>query len=132
LVTRVKDMMITDVVTIEGSATLMEALELMLARKVKSAVAPPRHDHDPYAIVTFTDIARKVLAEDEQISMLNVFDVMSRPAYSAEPEWDIRYAAAMMVKLGVSKLIVTEGGKLVGIVSLSDLVRSVSGFAKGG
>jgi len=130
LVTKVKEMMITDVVTIDGSGTLMEALELMLARKVKSAVVPPRHDHDPYAIVTFTDIARKVLAEDEQISMLNVFDVMSRPAYSAEAEWDIRYAASMMLRLGVSRLIVTQGGKLAGIVSLSDLVRSVAGIAK--
>ncbi|MDH5478081.1 MAG: CBS domain-containing protein [Nitrospinota bacterium] len=130
MVTKVKEMMITDVVTIDGSGTLMEALELMLARKVKSAVVPPRHDHDPYAIVTFTDIARKVLAEDEQISMLNVFDVMSRPAYSAEAEWDIRYAASMMLRLGVSRLIVTQGGKLAGIVSLSDLVRSVAGIAK--
>ncbi|MDH5637079.1 MAG: CBS domain-containing protein [Nitrospinota bacterium] len=130
MVTRVKDMMVTDVVTIDGSATLMEALELMLSRKVKSAVVPPRHDHDAYAIVTFTDIARRVLAEDEQISMLNVFDVMSRPAYSAEGQWDIRYAASMMIHLGVSRLIVTENAKLTGIVSLSDLVRSVSGLTK--
>lgn len=127
---KVKEMMIADVVTVDGTATLMEALELMLQRNVKSAVVPPKHDHDPYAIVSFTDIARRVLAQDEQIEMLNVFDVMSRPAYSAEKEWDIRHAATMMVRLGVSRLIVTEGGKLVGIVSLSDLVRSISGLGK--
>ena len=130
MVTKVKDMMVTDVVTIDGTDTLLEALELMLTRKVKSAVVPPKHEHDAYAIVTFTDIARRVLAEDEQIEMLNVFDVMSRPAYSAEAQWDIRYAARMMTNLGISRVLVTDEGKLVGIVSLSDLVRSLSGLGK--
>jgi len=128
---RIKDVMIRDVVTIDGAATLLEALDLMLDRKVKSVVVPPKHDHDPYGVVTFTDVARKVLAENEQIEMLNVFDVMSRPAYAAEPHWDVRHAAVMMVNLNISRVIVTENGKLIGMVSMSDLVRSLAGLGKG-
>lgn len=125
MIIKVKDRMVTDVVTIDGAATLIEALELMLEKNVKSVVVPPRNSSDAFGMLSFTDIARKVLAEDEQIEMLNVFDVMSKPAYSAEAEWDIKYAARLMINLGVSRVIVTDSGKLAGLVSMSDLVRSL-------
>lgn len=123
--TKVKDVMKKDVVTIEGSAPLLDAVNLMLKRSVKSLIIPPRSESDAFGILTFTDIARKVIAGDERLEMLNVFDIMTKPCYGVHADLDIRYAAKMMTSLGISRAIVTDGKKLFGIISMTDLVRSL-------
>ncbi len=122
---RVRDVMIRDVVTIDGAAPLLEGLELMIKRSVKSLVIPPKADGDAFGILTFTDIARKVLAADERLEMLNIFDVMTKPCITVGESLDIRFAARLMTSLGLSRLIVSDGNSLHGIVSMTDLVRSL-------
>ena len=122
---RVRDVMIRDVVTIDGAAPLMEGLELMMERSVKSIVIPPKADGDAFGILTFTDISRKVIAADERLEMLNIFDVMTKPCITVAESLDIRFAAKMMTGLGLSRLIVTDGNSLQGIVSMTDLVKSL-------
>lgn len=125
---QVKDLMITDVVTIEATAPLLDALKLMVERKVKSVVIPPKASSDAYAILTFTDIAKKALAADERIEMLNVYDLMTKPAISVHQDWNIKYAARLLTNVNISRAIVMDGDKLVGIISLTDLVKSLVDF----
>ncbi|MFQ5433003.1 MAG: CBS domain-containing protein [Nitrospinota bacterium] len=125
MVVKVKDVMVNDVVTVDAMAPLVDALELMFAKSVKSLVILPRNEHDAFGILTFRDIARKVIAGNEQIDMLNVFDLMNKPCYNVHEELDIRYAAKKMTDMSVSRLLVTRGNTLVGIVSLTDLVKSL-------
>lgn len=122
---RVRDVMIRNVVTIDGAAPLMDGLELMIKRSVKSLVILPKADGDAFGILTFTDIARKVIADDERLEMLNIFDVMTKPCITVAESLDIRFAAKMMTTLGLSRLIVTDGKALQGIISMTDLVRSL-------
>jgi predicted transcriptional regulator len=122
---RVRDVMIRDVVTIDGAAPLMEGLELMKKRSVKSLVILPKTDGDAFGILTFTDIARKVIAADERLEMLNIFDVMTKPCITVAESLDIRFAAKLMTSLGLSRLIVTDANSLQGIVSMTDMVRSL-------
>lgn len=122
----VRDVMVADVVTVDGMARLMDALDLMLEKNVKSLVVPRRTESDAYGILTFSDIAKEVIAGDsQQLEMLNVFDVMSKPCFSVEPGLDIKYAARMLTRLCVSRMIVIENDRLAGIVSLTDLVKSL-------
>lgn len=125
MVIKVKDVMIRDVVTVEAMTPLVDALDLMLEKSIKSLVILPRHDTDAFGILSFTDIARKVLAGDEQIEMLNVYDVMNKPCYNVHVDLDIKYAAKKMTDLNISRLLVTEGNTLLGVISLTDLVRSL-------
>ena len=127
MVTKVKDVMIKDVVTIDGMATIMEALQLMTDKNVKSLVITPRSDSDAFGILTFSDIAKEIIAKDEQqINMLNVYDIMSKPCLSVGEELDIKYAARMMTSVNVSRMIVNDGATLKGIISLTDLVKSLA------
>ncbi len=121
--TLVRDVMAADVVTIDAGALLLEALQLMIDKDVKSLVVNPRHEHDAYGILTFTDIAAKAVAADERLEMLNVYDLMTKPAVSVDQQWEIRYAARMLTDLKISRAIVKEGPALLGIVSLTDLVK---------
>lgn len=131
MVVKVKDVMIKDVVTINGMATIMEALQMMMDSNVKSLVIAPRNESDAFGILTFSDIAKEIIAkDDQQMEMLNVYDIMSKPCYSVGEELDIKYAARMMTTMNISRMIVNEGSTLKGIVSLTDLVKSLA--AKGG
>jgi CBS domain-containing protein len=125
MVIKVKDVMVRDVVTVDVMTPLVDALDLMLEKSIKSLVILPRHDSDAFGILSFTDIARKVLAGDEQIEMLNVYDVMNKPCYNVHVDLDIKYAAKKMTDLNISRLLVTEGNTLLGVISLTDLVRSL-------
>lgn len=125
MVVKVKDVMVSDVITVDAMASLEEALELMFEKSVKSLVILPRTEHDAFGILTFRDISKKVIAGNEQIEILNVFDLMNKPCYNVHVDLDIRYAAKKMTDLGVSRLLVTEGTSLRGIISLADMVKSL-------
>jgi len=125
MIVKVKDVMVSEVTTVDAMTPLVEALERMFAKSVKSLVILPRNENDAFGILTFQDIARKVIAGNEQIEILNVFDLMSKPCYNVHENLDIRYAAKKMTDIGVSRLLVTKGNTLVGIVSLTDLVKSL-------
>lgn len=128
LVVKVKEVMIKDVVTIKGMATMMEALKMMMDKGVKSLVIVPQNESDAFGILTFSDIAKEIIAkDDQQVEMLNVYDIMSKPCFSVGEELDIKYAARMMTSMSVSRMIVSEGSTLKGIVSLTDLVKSLAG-----
>ena len=123
MVTKVKDVMIGDVVTVEGATPLLDALQLMFDRSVKSLVIPPKNEADAFAILTFTDIARKALAEDERLEMLNVFDIMQKPCLYVHEDLDIRHAAKILTSMNISRAVVSDGKQLQGIVSLTDMVK---------
>ncbi|HEB72649.1 MAG TPA: CBS domain-containing protein [Nitrospirae bacterium] len=127
MVVKVKDVMIENVVTIDAMATMTKALDLMMDKNVKSLVVPPKNESDAFGILTFSDIAKQIIAkDDQQVEMLNVYDIMSKPCYSVGEELDIKYAAAMMTNINVSRMIVIDGSTLKGIVSLTDLVKSLA------
>lgn len=122
---KVKDVMVREVVTVDAMSPLLEALEIMVEKSVKSIVVLPRSESDAFGILTLTDIAKKVIAGEEQIGMLHVYDVMSKPCYNVHADLDIKYAAKKMTDINISRLLVTEGNKLLGIISLTDLVMSL-------
>ncbi|VAX24426.1 hypothetical protein MNBD_NITROSPINAE01-52 [hydrothermal vent metagenome] len=125
-VTRVKDVMRKDVVTIDGTATIIDALHLMTENSIKSLVITPHSETDAYGIVTFTDIAKKIVASDERIEMLNVFDIMTKPCIAVRGNLNIRYAVKLLTDLNISRAIVVDGDILKGIVSLSDIIKMLT------
>lgn len=63
-----------------------------------------------------------------EIAALQVSEVMSRPAITAIPEWTVAQAAQAMMRNRVNRLPVIDGrGRLVGIITRADLVRTLAG-----
>ncbi|MGD8483800.1 MAG: CBS domain-containing protein [Thioalkalispiraceae bacterium] len=119
---RVKDVMKTDVDIIDGMMTVSEALATMKHTETKSLIIDKRHDDDEYGVVLMSDIAKQVLAQDRSPDRVNVYEVMSKPVISVDPEMDIRYCARMFEKFGLSRAPVLENRKIVGIISFTDMV----------
>ena len=121
----VRDVMINEVVTISPFSTLRDALLGMKQRGVKSLVVERHDEHDAYGILTYSHLAKTIIAEEGDIDLINVYDVGVKPALSVHPELATRHAAHLMHTHNIKRLLVTENNQVVGIVTTNDLVRDI-------
>lgn len=119
---RVRDVMKTSFDIVEGVMTVREALNKMKHVDTKSLLVDKRHEDDEYGIVLLSDIARNVIAKDRSPDRVNIYEIMSKPVISVDPAMDIRYCARLFERVGLSRAPVVENGKLVGIISYTDMV----------
>ncbi len=119
---RVRDVMKKDFDMIDGRVTVMDALRTMKHVETKSVIVDKRHDDDEYGMVLISDIAKKVLAKDRSPDRINVYEIMTKPLLTVDPEMDIRYCARFFEKFDLSRAPVVENGKVIGIISYTDMV----------
>ncbi len=119
---RVSDVMKKGFDVIDGMTTVSEALKKMQHTETKTLIVDKRNDDDEYGIVLISDIAKQVLAKDRSPDRVNVYEVMAKPVISVDPNMDIRYCARLFETFGLSRAPVIECGKMVGIVSFTDMV----------
>lgn len=118
----VRDVMKRKYDVVDGMISVKDALQTMQHVDNKSLIVEKRDEHDEYGLVLISDIARKVLAQDRAPERVNVYEVMSKPVVTVDPDMDIRYAARLFDRFGLSRAPVVEGGKVIGIVSFTDMV----------
>jgi CBS domain-containing protein len=125
----VSDLMTKDVVTVEGSQTVAEAIQLMKKHDAASLIVKPRNDDDTYGIVTEKDILEKVIDPGEDVHRdpwnTQVHTIMSKPVVSVYPEMRVKYALRLMKKTKIRRVAVMEGAKLVGLLSETDILHAV-------
>ena len=121
-VVRIREVMKTKFDMVEGMVTVAEALKTMKHVETKALIVNKRHDDDEFGMVLLSDIAGEVLAKDKAADRTNVYEIMVKPALTISPEMDIRYCARLFARFHLSRSPVVEGGKVIGIVSLTDMV----------
>lgn len=119
---RVRDIMRTDFGTIDGLATVGEALRQMKALKTSVLVVNKRHEDDEYGLITSGDIARHVLARDRSPERVNVYEVMEKPVIPIHPDMDIRYCSRLFARYNLVRALVIDGRQAIGIISPNTLV----------
>ena len=115
----VKDVMKTDYGSIDGGATIKEALHEMNRLKTTVLVVNKRTEHDEYGLLLVSDIAEQVLARDRAPGRVNVYEIMTKPAISVDPDMDIRYCSRLMSSLKLTRILVVKDNVLIGRVSPS-------------
>ena len=118
----VKDIMSPEVFTIDPDASMAEAAGIMGERHIGSLIVT-KYD-TPVGIVTERDLLSKVLAMEKDLRTEKVDTVMSYPLIRIDQRAKIKEAAQMMIQKK-SRLAVFDVGNLVGIVTASDLIRSL-------
>lgn len=118
----VKDVMWTQVDIVNSKSTVKDALQDMQHKKTKMLLVKKSHEHDEYGVVLIADIASKVIAKDRAPERVNVYEIMNKPAISVHPDMEIRYCARLLTRLGLSRCPVLDKGKVVGVVSLTNIV----------
>ena len=121
-VVRVRDAMPSNFDAVDGMATVSDALRMMKHVDTKALIVNKRHDNDEIGMVLISDIARKVLADDKAPERVNIYEIMSKPVVCIDPMMDIRYCARLFDRFELSRAPVVENGKVLGIVSFTDMV----------
>ena len=119
---RVKDVMTNNYQLVDGLMTVREALFNMKSSGSVVLIVDKRHANDEYGIVLLTDIAREVLAVDRSPERVNIYEIMSKPVVSVDPEMDIRYCARLFHRLGFCYAPVTCGGELRGMIGYEEML----------
>ena len=121
-ITRVRDVMKADFDMVDGKMTVMNALRTMKHVETKTLIVNKRNNNDEYGILLISDIAKNVIAKDRSPERTNVYEIMSKPLLPIDPEMDIRYCARFLERFGLSRAPVLEDGKVIGVVSFTDMV----------
>jgi len=121
-IVRVRDVMKQNFDIIDGMTTVSEALKKMKHIETKTLIVDKRDNDDEYGVVLISDIAKQVLAKDRSPDRVNVYEVMAKPVISVDPNMDIRYCARLFENFGLSRAPVIECGKMIGIISFTDMV----------
>jgi len=119
---KIENVMVVDVVTVEAEVTVREAVELMNRNEIGCLVVVDKEEK-PVGIITERDLLKRVLANRKDPVRTRVKDIMSKPLVTGTPHMDIEAAVRLMFKHKIKKLPIVENGQLVGLVTLTDLVR---------
>ena len=121
-VVRVKDVIKPDFDLVDGMDTVSEVLKRSEHPESKCFIVDTRHENDEYGLVLLSDIAKKVLARNRSPERINIYEIMTKPVVSVDPNMDIRYCARLFVNLGLGRAPVIDDGKVIGIVGYTDIV----------
>jgi CBS domain-containing protein len=116
------------IVSIDSKAKAREAARLMVEKGIGSLVA--NRDGLPFGIVTERDLVEKIVAGAADPNKLTVADLMTAPLATIDVSGSLIDAARKMMEKQVKRLVVTDHDKIVGIVSQTDLVQSMTDFQK--
>ncbi len=118
---KVQDVMVHDVITIEPSASLVDAAKRM--REANVGVLPVvQNDRTVQGIITDRDVVVRAIARNADLSSIPVGDCATADAICAHPDWDVNRAMEVMAGAQVGRLpVVDDDNRLVGIVTLSSL-----------
>ena len=117
--------MISKTTMIGPRAIVFEAAKLMRENRIGSVVVVNGGSGEVLGIITERDLVRRVLAENKDVMTVKVSDVMTTPVVSIAPNEDIVDAAQLMRKNEIRRLVVMEGGKLIGIITANDIANNM-------
>ena len=120
---RVRDLMVEELHTIDGLATVADAMALMKEHGVSSLVVNRRNEDDELGLVVVADIARGVITDNRVPERINVYEIMSKPLLTLPEDMLARYAARLLTRFELSRAVVIDHDRnAVGIVTLRDLI----------
>lgn len=114
-------MMSRRILSIAPSAPVIEAAQAMQDAMVGALLVAESAGF--IGIVSEADLVRKVLAVGGDVHQVPVSDVMRTPIVTIESDRSAHEASDLMAERGIRHLAITEDGKIVGMLSVRDLLR---------
>lgn len=118
----VKDVMSSPVVTVRGDDNVAKVAKTMARRGIGSVIVVDKK-RKPLGIITEKDVVRRVAAKGLHPNKIKAANIMSKPLRTIEPSLDVREAARRMKQAKVKRFAVMEAGRLVGVVTGTDIVE---------
>ena len=109
--------------TIAPEATVFEALQKMANREIGALVV--QTDGEICGLFSERDYARKVILQGKHSKETKVEDIMTRRVITLEPQQTVEACMVLMTDKRIRHLPVIEDGRLIGLVSIGDIVKAV-------
>jgi CBS domain-containing protein len=116
-----RDVMVEEVITVKPDTKVKDAVKLMNENEIGCLVV--KKNGKPVGIITERDILKKIVYQSKNPEQVRVLEVMSEPLVVGKVDMDLEEAARLMLKRNVKKLPIVEGEKLIGLITLTDIVR---------
>ncbi|MFZ5756539.1 MAG: CBS domain-containing protein [Pseudomonadota bacterium] len=110
--------------TVGPTATVLEAISLMAQHGIGALVVVASEGRT-IGIVTERDYARKVVLMERSSYSTEVRDIMTADVITVDPGKSIEFCMALMTERRMRHLPVLENGKLIGMISIGDLVKDI-------
>jgi len=121
---KVGDVMIKEVITIDGEKSVAETCKIMGEKHIGSLIVTIQGR--PAGIFTERDLLSKVVPRRLKLDDIKVKDYMSTPLTFISPEFDLKEAARIMAQLKIRRLPVIKDEKLIGILTSSDITSELA------
>ena len=112
-----------DVYTVAPDDTVLSALRLMADKNIGALLVVS--DGTLHGILSERDYARKMVLHGKASHETPVREVMTPEVFSVGPDWTSAQCMALMTTKRIRHLPVLEEGRLIGIISIGDVVRAV-------
>jgi len=112
-----------DVWSISPNASVYDAIRLMADKKIGALVVI--EDSKPVGIVSETDYMRKVILKGRTSQGTSVKAIMTSRVLYVHPEQEIDECMVLMTERRTRHLPVMDEGKLIGLISIGDVVKSI-------
>jgi CBS domain-containing protein len=117
----VKDVMVTNVVTVDVGVNVRKAVERMNNQEIGCLVVLEKGNFA--GILTERDVLKRVVAKARNPKKTLVGDVMSKPLIVVDPQASLEEALELMFEKRVKKLPVVKNKKLMGLITMTDIAR---------
>ena len=115
-----------DIEMIDNSSTVADGISKMVDRNVGSLIVRRENPHEPYGIVTRSDVLFKVIAKGLDPRKVKITEIVSSPVVILNNvNLDVKYAAQAMANAGVTNLVIFDGGDVYGFLSSTDIITAI-------
>ena len=118
----IEDIMVQKVITIDANTTISDAAKLMNIHEIGCLIVTEKGK--VVGVVTERDVLRKVVEQSKNPKKTKTSEIMSKRLVVGTPHMEIPDAVRLMLQKKIKKLPIVIDGKVVGLVTLTDIART--------
>jgi CBS domain-containing protein len=118
---KVEEVMKKKVEFIEADAQLIDAIEIMVDKGIRSLLVKPSSEKDDYGVISTTDVVLRALGLGLDPLKTKVKEIMTKPIIWLKKEVDITEVANLMREHNVARVFVKEDRQVIGVIALLDI-----------
>jgi CBS domain-containing protein len=117
---KISDIMVKNIVTFKENDSILDIAKKMGEKDIGCTIIVK--GEKPIGIITERDMVKRVVAKNLDLKKIKAKDIMTSPVESINPESNIFYVNKIMREKGYKRYPVAKNGKLVGLVTQTDLI----------
>ncbi len=123
---KVSEIMNTKLETIPADATVYDAIERLIDKRIRSLLVLPKDSKDDYGVVTVRNIIFKVLAQKLDPVKIKIGNIASKPIIAVSKDTNIEEILNLMLKNNIARVFVkNENNEIIGLVSFFDILAEI-------